>query len=185
MRARAALVLVGAALVGCGGGDEPAEPEEARLEAADARLADRPGDPRALADVLRAAYAGVQANADPETGEYDDEARIFAERAAAVWPRYVDATRRRPAVDVANVMSLVYEQRLDRPREAAEALRYAVEARPSPGGYARLVLLYTRAGDRRSADRAARRTIALTPPDRRHEMREYIRRVRDQSVAGR
>jgi hypothetical protein len=163
------VVAAGLALAGCGG-DEPAGP----LRTADDRLADNPRDPAALAAVIRAAHTEAQEHVDPDTGEYMPDARPSLDRAAAVWPRYVRATRGRVDGGVASVMSALYADGLKRPRDAADAQRLATEARPSAAGYVRLIYLYERAGDRRQALRAGRKAIALAGPAERDGIRHIL-----------
>lgn len=163
-------------LAGCGG-DGRADRTGERLRVADAKFAERPRDPRAMAEVIRAAHAGAQDNADAATGAYSEDARPFLERAAAVWPRYVAATRARPEPAVASLMSVVYADGLKRPGDAARAQRYATEAKPSAPAYLRLAYLYTRAGARRQAGLSARKALELAEPSERGRVRVTIREL--------
>jgi hypothetical protein len=167
---------VALALAGCGGGSD--DPATERLRDADARLEDRPRDPDALAAVIRAAHAGATKNVDKITGGYTSDARPFLDRAAAVWPSYVAVTRERPDAAVASVMSVVFADGLKRPGDAAEAQRYATEARSSATAYLRLAYLYARAGDRRLADLSGQKALELADPSERDRVRATIRQLR-------
>ena len=172
---RLVVALVTVVVASCGSESDPAAE---RLRAADARLAERPRDPRAQAGVIRAAYAGAKDHVDEVSGAYRPEARPFADRAAAVWPRYVSTTRKRPDSGVASLMSVVYADALRRPREAARAQRYATEARPSATAYVRLAYLYARAGDLREANIAGQKALELAEPSERGRVRATIRELR-------
>ena len=177
MRRAAAAALAALALVagGCGGNGKPSDPARARLDAADRALARKPDDPRAMAAVIVAAHQGVEAHTDKIAGTPTAAARPFAGRAAAVWPRYLRATRDRPDATVAARMSVIYDQGLRRPREAAAAAAYVTSARPSADAYVRLADLYYRAGDRRRALAAAQRALELADPGDRPRVRALIR----------
>src|SRR4051812_46904169 len=119
MRAAAALLAAGCLITGCGGGSGPPDPDRGRLTSADEALAERRQDPRLMAAVLRAAYEGASHRYDPGTGNFRPDARPFLLRAAAIWPRYVEATLRRPSGTLAAVMVRIFGDGLRRPRDAA------------------------------------------------------------------
>ena len=169
---RATQLLVALAIAGCGG-DEP-DPATERLRAAEERVEERPRDARALAEVIRAAHAGVQQHLDQVSGAYTPATRPFLDGALSAWPRYVDATRRHPDPAIASIMSKLLADGFGRLREAAAAQRLATEARPSAGSYVRLVYLYELVGDRRRARRAGREALKIAEPGERNEIRHVL-----------
>jgi hypothetical protein len=174
MRRLAAALLVGAAvLAGCGGGTS--DPDRARLDDADRALADHPGDVRAMEVVVRAAYEGASHRQDTGSGRYTDGARPYLDRAAAIWPGYLKATRARPALPVASMMVQVFGNGLGRPDAAADAARRVAEANPNATTYLQLAAWSARAGDREGAQVAGQKALELADPAERADVRSRIR----------
>jgi len=169
-----ALVAMAVVAPGCGKGDD-VEPDTARLLAADQALAKTPGDPFAMADVIRAAAAGAGNRVDTGTGRYRSSARRFLDRAAGMWPRYLRATRDRPDSTIASLMVGVYSNGLNRPADAARAAEFVALDRPSAASYLSLAELASRAGDRRKAEVAAQKALELAEPGERARVRQAIR----------
>ena len=149
-----ALLLALALIVAGCGGDERTDPDTARLEATEQALQKSPRDPFAMADVIRAAAVGATHRVDAASGNYEPAARRFLDRAVAVWPRYLRATRNRPDSTVASLMVAVYGNGLKRPAEAARAAEFVALDRPSAASYLSLAQLSAQAGNRRKAERA-------------------------------
>jgi hypothetical protein len=170
------VALAGVALIaaGCGGGGD-VDPDTARLRTADQALEKSPGDPFAMADVIRAAASGAGHRVDTGTGRYQPSARRFLNRAAAVWPRYVKATRDRPDSTIASLMVGVYSNGLERPADAARAAEFVALDRPSAASYLSLAELASRAGNRRKAELAAQKALELAEPEERARVRAAIR----------
>jgi hypothetical protein len=173
---RAAAVVAALALLGAGCGQGKAsDPAKERLAAADRALAAKPRDPRAMENVIRAAYTGYSDHTDRGTGRPSAASRPFLERAAAVWPRYVATTRNRPRGPIAAVMVQVYGAGLDRPSEASRAALLLTQAQPAAATYLQLVLWSSRSGDRSTAKVAGQKALELADPGQRDRIREAIR----------
>jgi hypothetical protein len=181
MRRTVAALLAGAVLVAGCGGESKADPDRARLDAADGALTERPHDARAMEAVISAAYDGASHRQDTATGTYTAAARPYLDRAAAVWPSYVQVTRQRPVIPVASMMVQVYGNGLNRPRDAAAAARQVAETRPSAVAYLQLATWAVRAGDRRQARVATQKALELADPSERGAVRERIRRLLPQA----
>ena len=166
------------ALAGCGGSGDT-DPDTARLRTADQALVKTPGDPFAMADVIRAAAAGAGNRVDTGTGDYKPDARRFLDRAAAVWPRYLKATRNRPDITIASLMVGIYSNGLRQPAKAARAAEFVALDRPSAASYLSLAELSARAGNRRKAELAAQKALELAQPDERARVRAAIRLLLD------
>ena len=169
------LLVALAAVTGCGGSGSDTDPDTARLRAADQALEKSPGDPFAMADVIRAAAAGAGNRVDTGTGDYEPSARRFLDRAAAMWPRYLRATRNRPDSTIASLMVGVYSNGLKRPADAARAAEFVALDRPSAASYLSLAELSARAGNRRKAELAAQKALELAEPEERMRVRAAIR----------
>ncbi len=173
-------VLVAAvllALVGCGDSSKrsPADPDKVALDAANQRLMDDPEDAGALGNVIRVAFRGASHRIDTTTGNFTRSARPYLDRAAAIWPRYVDATGEEgPTGMVASVMVRVLGEGLNRPHAAAEAARYAAEANPSSAAFLQQTLWAARAGDTGSAKLAGQKALELAEPGDREQVRDAI-----------
>ena len=169
------LLVALAAVTGCGGSGSDTDPDTARLRTADQALEKSPGDPFAMADVIRAAAAGAGNRVDTGTGDYEPSARRFLDRAAAMWPRYLRATRNRPDSTIASLMVGVYSNGLKRPADAARAAEFVALDRPSAASYLSLAELSARAGNRRKAELAAQKALELAEPEERMRVRAAIR----------
>jgi hypothetical protein len=169
------LLVALAAVTGCGGSGSDTDPDTARLRTADQALDKSPGDPFAMADVIRAAAAGAGNRVDTGTGDYEPSARRFLDRAAAMWPRYLRATRNRPDSTIASLMVGVYSNGLKRPADAARAAEFVALDRPSAASYLSLAELSARAGNRRKAELAAQKALELAEPEERMRVRAAIR----------
>jgi len=169
------LLVALAAVTGCGGSGSDTDPDTARLRTADQALDKSPGDPFAMADVIRAAAAGAGNRVDTGTGDYERSARRFLDRAAAMWPRYLRATRNRPDSTIASLMVGVYSNGLKRPADAARAAEFVALDRPSAASYLSLAELSARAGNRRKAELAAQKALELAEPEERMRVRAAIR----------
>jgi hypothetical protein len=172
-RALVAVLLAALLVAGCGGDD--VDPDTARLRQADTALRRMPHDQFAMADVIRAAARGAGSRVDPTGGRYRPSARPFLDRAAAVWPQYLTATRGHPDVPIASLMVGVYANGLNRPADAAHAAELVAVEQPSAASYLSLAELSSRAGNRRKAELAAQKALELAEPGERAQVRAAIR----------
>ena len=167
-------VVFAAALVACGS-RSPEERTAERVKAAEARLEQHPRDANALAEVIRAAHAAAIERSDPGAGIFEPEARRFLDRAAAIWPRYVAATRDRPAPTVSAIMVDVLGRGLGRAPDAARAAEALAAARPTSSTYLTLAQWSARAGHRRATRLAGQKALELAEPGDRERVRAAIR----------
>jgi hypothetical protein len=172
-RAVAALLAGAVLLAGCGGSDA-ADPDRKRLHSADAALAERPRDPRAMERVMRVAYEAAGTRQDTGSGRYTAAARPYLVRAAAIWLRYLDVTRGRPGVPFASLMVQVFGQGLDRPGDAADAARRVALAKPTVASYLQLVAWSARAGNEKEARAAGRKAVQLANSTERRDVRSRV-----------
>ncbi|MEA2442747.1 MAG: hypothetical protein QOJ12_39 [Thermoleophilales bacterium] len=176
-RAAAAALLAAVVLVaGCGGDSGgAADRDAARLRAADAALGAHPRDARAMEHVMRVAYEAAGTRQDTGSGRYTAAARPYLNRAAAVWPQYLEATRGRPGVPFASLMVQVFGQGLDRPADAADAARRVALAKPTVASYLQLVAWSARARDVKEARAAGRKAVQLSVAGDRADVRSRVR----------
>jgi hypothetical protein len=173
-RALAAVLLAALLLAGCGGGDA-VDPQVAQLRLAERTLEGRPADPRALADLIRAAHAVMESRTDKISGLVDPGARPLLAPVAAAWRRYVDVTGDRADPSVVGLATAILDRGLGRPGEAAQAMLAFTAERPSAAAYLRLMDLYLRAGNTRQAMLAGRKAVALAKPGERRQVRATVR----------
>lgn len=174
----AALLAAAALLTACGGerSRTMTDPDKAALDAADDALIDAPDDPQVLGNVIRIAYRGASNRYDPDTGDYRPDARPFLNRAATVWPEYLEAAGADRSGMIAAVMVKVFGDGLGRPKDAAFAAQLSAATNPSAASYLQLVLWSARAGDKRAARLAGQKALELAEPADREEIREAIDR---------
>jgi len=156
---------------------------ERRLEDAEKRLRANPNDQQALVDLTRARFQLAGDDVDPDTGVYLPEARPDLEGAAAAWGRYLATNPKPPDPSLARVMTQVYGFGLSQPAKAAQAAEVVAEDDPSAATYLALAQYAYLAGQKRKADLAGKRAIALAPPKQRKRVKQNIEDLEAQVAA--
>lgn len=147
---------------------------ERRLESAEERLRANPNDQQALADLTRARFQLAGDDVDPNTGVYLPDARPDLRAAAAAWERYLATNPMPPDPSLARVMIQVFGFGLNQPAKAAQAAEIVAEDDPSSATYLALAQYAALAGQKRKADLAGKRAIALAPPKQRKRVKENV-----------
>jgi hypothetical protein len=158
-----------------GGGDSDTSAFSDRVEQAEQRAAQRPRDPDAWLEVVRAQLSFAQSpeGSDPETGQLTDRGQQAVVAVAQAWERYLRLKPKEIDANAAAFAALAYGalQEFDK---AVKAQRQSVEARPSANGYFELARFAYQAGDEEAGDRAAAETVRRTPRDLRNNVRAQI-----------
>src|SRR5829696_3952956 len=158
------------------GSDSSANPiVEKRLKGAEARLKANPNDQQALKDMTRSRFQLAGNDVNPDTGLYGPKARPELERAAEAWQRYLATNPDKPDAGLARVMLQVYgEFGLNRPKEAARAAEVVAEDDPSSSTFLALARYAAMAGDKRTADLAGKRALALAPEAQKKVVKKQV-----------
>jgi hypothetical protein len=155
---------------GGGGGDNSLI--EKRIERNEKRVAVRPKDRAALAELVRDHYQLGQQDVSPGQ-ELSKDAREELTKASTYWKRYAKASgERRIDPSLANLAAQLFSpQVLNRPKDAVVAARLLAEHDNSAQAYLQLVQYAALAGDTRTADLAAQKAVDLAPKDQRSEVK--------------
>ncbi len=157
---------------------------ERRLESAQERLRANPNDRAALADLTRARFQLAGDDADPNTGLYGPNARPDLRAAAASWERYLGTNPQPPDPSLARVMLQVYgEFGLNQPAKAAQAADVVAQADESSSSFLTLARYASLAKQKRKADLAGRRAIALASDSQRKVVKQQVEAIKAQSAA--
>lgn len=150
------------------------------------RLAVNPRDRGALEELTRAHFqlANSGTNVDQELGTYSEQGKQELEKAADAWERYLKTRPKPPDTGVALLVVRAYEA-LEDYKPAARTQTIVARARPSRGAFLQLATFRYFARQFGPGDRAAERTIALSPAEERSDVRRQLRLVRfgQQAVA--
>jgi hypothetical protein len=156
---------------------------EQRLEDAEKRLRANPNDQAALGELTRARFQLAGNEVDPETGLYLPEARGDLNAAASAWGRYLATKPNPPDESLARVMIQVYGFGLNQPAKASQAAEIVAEADPSSATFLAYAQYASLAGQKRKADLAGKRAIALAPEAQKKRVKENIETLETQVAA--
>jgi tetratricopeptide (TPR) repeat protein len=158
---------------------------EERLKKAEARLKANPNDQQALEDVTRSRFQLAGNDVNPDTGLYGPKARPNLEKAAEAWQRYLATNPDPPDASLARVMLQVYgEFGLNRPKEAAQAAEIVAQDDPSSSTYVALARYAAMAGDKRTADLAGKRALALAPKSQKKVVKKQVGAIEKATAQG-
>jgi hypothetical protein len=156
---------------------------ERRLEAAEKRLRANPNDQAALAELTRARFQLAGDDVDPNTGVYLPEARGDLRAASESWERYLATDPKPPDASLARVMIQVYGFGLNQPAKASQAAELVAEADPTSQTFLTFSQYAALAGQKRKADLAGKRAIALAPPKQRERVKKNVETLEAQIAA--
>jgi len=153
--------------------------QEDVVERFEDRVAARPTDARAWAQLARAEYAVASSseNFDRDEGTLSERGREIMARAVIAWEQYLALGPRRPDAGAAALMVNAYVA-LSRFDRAADAQRLVVVERASANTWFQYAVL-SYASDRPIVgDGAARRAVRRTPEAQRVQVRSLLRQAK-------
>jgi len=152
---------------------------EKRLKSAEARLKANPNDQQALKDVTRSRFQLAGNDVNPDTGLYGPKARPNLEGASDTWQRYLGTNPNPPDPSLARVMLQVYGQfGLNKPKQAAKAAETVAEDDSSASTFLQLAQYAAMAGDKRKADLAGKRALALAPKSQKKVVKKQVEQLK-------
>jgi hypothetical protein len=99
---------------------------------------------------------------------YPKDARDELAAAGGYWQRYLKLQKGNPNADLARIALQVYDPNaLNKPKDAQNAAQIVAQADNDAASYLRLVQYSTLAGDKRTADLAAKKAVDLAPKGQR------------------
>lgn len=156
--------LVDAFKGGDGNNDNAGSAVQKRNDKNRERLKANPASAVVLGDLVRGEFQLAGAQLATGQTSYPKEARDELRRSGAYYQRYLTATKGDPDPDLARVALQVYDvTALNRPKDAKAAAQVIAEADGDAASYLRLVQYSTLAGDKRTADLAAKKAVDVAP----------------------
>jgi hypothetical protein len=144
------------------------------------RLRANPNNVVVLKELVRDEFQLAGAQTKSGSTSYPREARDELRRSGEYWQRYVAAEKREPDSDLARVALQVYDvNALNKPKEAQSAAMIVARADDDAASYLRLVQYSTLAGDKRTADLAARKAVDLAPKADRKTVKQQAEQFKN------
>lgn len=141
-----------------------------QIKSAQKTLRVNPKDPTAWATLARARFqqAGQGGNYDQRTAQFTAKGKAKLQQASAAWERYLSLSPAHPDDSLASLMVQAYDpQALNQPAKGVKAAQIVTETRPSAQTFYTLAVFAYAAGDKRTGDLAAAKTLSLTQPARK------------------
>jgi hypothetical protein len=185
--------------LGLGSGSDSPETEfDSQIEDAEERLAEKPDDERALAELAALNYQAGQSKLEVDDQGFpimtEDSQALFDE-AISRWEEYLELDPKKPdggvAAQLISVYPLLLQSSTD-PVEVEEFLPSAVrtaeiaaEDLPSAQAYFTLAQFAYLNGDEKTGDEAAEQAVAEAPKSQKQQVEKAVARLEEQSAKAR
>jgi hypothetical protein len=129
-----------------------------------------PSDTAAWGVLARARFqqAGQGDSYDQQTSQFTDKGKSRLQQSATAWEHYLSLNPRTPDDSLASLMVQVYSPAaLNQPAKGVKAAQIVTATRPSAQTFYTLAVFAYAAGDKRTGDLAAAKTLSLTPSARK------------------
>jgi hypothetical protein len=167
------------AFKGGGGGSSADSALEDRVDKAEERLAANPQNPVVLQNLIRDYYSLATSQRESGTIGFPDDAKDDLRKAGVYWQRYTQAVTGEPSAEAARYALQVYDvAALNRPKEAQKAAAILAQDSNDVASYLRLVSYAALAGDKRTADLAAKKAVDLAPKDQRKQVKQQAEQLK-------
>jgi hypothetical protein len=155
------------------------KPVQDRIDAANDRLKVNPKDQAALIQVVRGHYALAVSDTNRETGEFGTDGKKELVDAADAWQRYLATEPKNVDPAFASLMLTAFGPLgLNKPQDAVIVADLIADERKNAESYLQLVQFAYLAGDKRKAERAAERALALAPEGERDTVKSFIEQAK-------
>jgi hypothetical protein len=167
------------AFKGGGGGSSTDSALEDRVDKAEERLAANPQNAAILQNLIRDYYSLATSQRESGTIGFPDDAKDDLRKAGVYWQRYTQAVKGEPSAEAARYALQVYDvAALNRPKEAQKAAAILAQDSNDVASYLRLVSYAALAGDKRTADLAAKKAVDLAPKDQRKQVKQQAEQLK-------
>lgn len=167
------------AFKGGGGGSSTDSALEDRVDKAEARLAANPQNPVVLQNLIRDYYSLATSQRESGAIGFPADAKDDLRKAGVYWQRYTQAVTGEPSAEAARYALQVYDvSALNRPKEAQKAAAILAQDSNDVASYLRLVSYAALAGDKRTADLAAKKAVDLAPKDQRKQVKQQAEQLK-------
>lgn len=167
-----------------GGGGNPNEQLEKRIDSQERRLQAQPANAAVLAELVRLNYQLAASSIPSGQTTVPEDGRDDLRRAAAYWDRYVSATDNEPDPELARTALIIFDSTgLNQPGKAKEAVQVIAADRNDTQSYLLLTQYATLAGDSRTADLASQKAIDLAPQGTRKQVEKQVKQLKQAAAA--
>jgi hypothetical protein len=169
------------------GSNQADEAIQKKIDTAEKQLETNPQNTAALAEVIRGHYQLATANADPNTGQFTEDARDDLQEASTAWQRYLATNPEKPNLSLARVMVQAYtglaqgatgDNAAEDAKKAWEGAAGAAELiaadQPNVNNYIALVQYASLAGQTSKADLAGKKAISLAPKKQKKAVEQQV-----------
>jgi hypothetical protein len=161
------------AFKGGGGGSSGDSQLEDRVDKQEERLAKNPRNEAVLQNLVRDYYSLATGQRESGTVGFPEEAKDELRKAGEYWQRYAETVKGDPNPETARYALQVYDvAALNKPKEAQKVAAILAEDSNDTASYLRLVSYATAAGDKRTADLAAKKAVDLAPKAQRKQVKQ-------------
>src|SRR5436190_4278501 len=153
-----------------GGGGGGNDTSSKQITQAEKTLKANPNDAAAWVVLARARFqqAGQGDSYDQQTSQFTDKGKSRLQQSATAWEHYLSLNPRKPDDSLASLMVQVYSpSALNQPAKGVKAAQIVTATRPSAQTFYTLAVFAYAAGDKRTGDLAAAKTLSLTPVGRK------------------
>ena len=155
-----------------------------RIDANRERLRKNPNSKPVLKELVRDEYGLATSQTGSNSTTFPKEARDELSRSAAYWQRYLKVEKGQPDSDLARVALQVYDvNALNKPKDAQNAALIVARADNDAPSYLRLVQYSSLAGDKRTADLAAKKAVDLAPKGDRATVKQQAKQLQNPQAA--
>lgn len=171
-----------------GGGGGGSDTFSKQVSQAQKTLKTNPNDAAAWAVIARTRFqqAGQGDSYDQQTSQFTDKGKTQLQQSATAWEHYLALNPSKPDDALASLMVQVYSpSALNQPAKGVKAAQIVTAVRPSAQTFYTLAVFAYAAGDKRTGDLAAAKTLSLTPSARKTQTKLLLEQAKKpQSAQG-
>jgi hypothetical protein len=161
------------AFKGSGGGSNGDSALQDQVDKGEERLAKNPQSEVVLQNLVRDYYALATSQRESGTVGFPDDAKDDLRKAGLYWQRYLTTAKGDPNPEAASVALQIYgPTALNKPKELQKAGAILAKDSNDVASYLRLVSYAAAAGDKRTADLAAKKAVDLAPKAERKQVEQ-------------
>jgi hypothetical protein len=169
-----------------GGGGGGSDTFSKQITQAEKTLKANPNDAAAWVVLARARFqqAGQGDSYDQQTSQFTDKGKSRLQQSATAWEHYLSLNPRNPDDSLASLMVQVYSpSALNQPAKGVKAAEIVTATRPSAQTFYTLAVFAYAAGDKRTGDLAAAKTLSLTPAGRKTQTKLLLEQAKKPQTA--
>lgn len=169
-----------------GGGGGGSDTFSKQITQAEKTLKANPNDAAAWVVLARARFqqAGQGDSYDQQTSQFTDKGKSRLQQSATAWEHYLSLNPRKPDDSLASLMVQVYSPTaLNQPAKGVKAAEIVTATRPSAQTFYTLAVFAYAAGDKRTGDLAAAKTLSLTPAGRKTQTKLLLDQAKKPQTA--